>query len=719
MISQLIAINCALWAVWNLTASSALAQDHVFWASEPVRPNETVMLAGDDLDKVSRIRIRRAGSQTWSTATALQTTPVSLKFVVPADWKIGVYECEIKGSDWTQTLHLNDAEIWWMQGDGGSFATPGGTLRVFGKLMNLSVSAEAVLKTANGPAISVRTSPGDGYSLSFALPTTLPDGDYQVMVRNGATSPWGKAGVLEVKAAAPWPQQIFNVMDFYGAEADTEIRRTWERGRPPVDRTEAILAAVKKAEANGGGIVYLPQGQYAFDGELKMPARTILKGEGMGLTVLRFGKGDFALDGGSDKRRLDAADAKVPSTLMYGGEFGVRDLSMYLPRTFATGINAGENFLMERVRIRVDRYWIRSGEREHETTLRVGDNARITDCDILSQGLAIAFSSGHGATIARNKIMAAKSQIAMQRCDGSIVEDNEFVSLDPTAYINVSDEGRNIYYARNKHSSLYVQQSDFSFTFDGQGSAYLGKVVAVDRTKVTLASDPIYPDYAKEENPLWRRCVVAIMDGKGTGQYRYVTANAGRAWQIDRPFDVKPDGTSIISIFPFRGRTLVVGNRFEDANWVNMGYGSSLDVICADNDLYRCGYLLNYGLRQMAGVHASWYVQYFNNQLHEGHTQVEITSDQRKLANYDGTVTRYCVQRGARLHPDNSGLILVKGTATDIIVENCKLDHPRNEIFVDKDTAGVLIRNNKTLAGTAPRLSGEGLKNAVIVEAKP
>ena len=58
--------------------------------------------------------------------------------------------------------------------------------------------------------------------------------------------------------------------------------------------------------------------------------------------------------------------------------------------------------------------------------------------------------------------------------DGLIVEDNDFVSLDPTAYVNLSNEGRNVYYARNRHESQYTQQSDFSWTFDGGGVAYQG-----------------------------------------------------------------------------------------------------------------------------------------------------------------------------------------------------------------------------------------------------
>ena len=75
-----------------------------------------------------------------------------------------------------------------------------------------------------------------------------------------------------------------------------------------------------------------------------------------------------------------------------------------------------------------------------------------------------------------------------------------------------------------------------------------------------------------------------------------MTANHGRAWEVDRPFDVPPDGTSVASVVSFNGRVLVVGNRFEDANWVNAGYGTSVDVVCAGNELRRCADLMNHGV---------------------------------------------------------------------------------------------------------------------------
>ena len=702
-----------------LFSHTARAQK-VFWASSPALPGDTVMLAGDDLQSVTEISLARMSDtpgldmENRQSIKPLQVTPRSLKFVIPATYKMGVYAGRLViGGKWSETVLVNAPEVWWMQGDGGSFASPGGWLRVFGNSLNFGGQSEIRLEASDGSRTLLKTTHADGYALSAPLPTTLKVGRYTVYVSNGLGSIWDPVGVQEVKKTEAWPTQIFNVMDFYGDKAEQEIARTLSKFSPLLDRTEAINAALKKAADNGGGIVFLPKGKYAYQGELKMPPRTVLKGEGMGQTVLRFGKGGFALDGGSDARRLDNEDEKAPPNLISGGAFGISDLSLYLPRVYQTGISTGDDFWMQRTRIRVDRYWIRDGQREHEVALRLGNNCRVTDCDILSQGVGIAYA-GRNEIIARNKIYAGKSNISLERSDGAIVEDNEFISLDPTAYINLSGEGRNLYYARNKHSSFFVQQSDFSFTFDGQGSAYLGKVAAVEGTNVTLAGDPQYPDWAKESHPLWRRCVVAIMQGKGTGQYRFVTANAGRNWTIDRPFDIAPDDTSTISIFPFRGRALVIGNRFEDANWVNMGYGSSLDVICVGNQLYRCAQMLNYGLRETAGVHASWFVQYLDNEIHEGHTDAEINSDGRHPELLDGPVTRFCVNRRTHLHADNSGNLVVGGAATDVIFEGCTLDNARSEIKVSKESSGVLLRNN-TFTNGAPRYSGDGLPNAVVL----
>ncbi len=78
------------------------AVPRVFWASDPVRPDETVLLQGSGfadgavvelarlVDRPAKRPGRRATPGSWTRATVLQRSDCSIKFVVPAQWKPGV-----------------------------------------------------------------------------------------------------------------------------------------------------------------------------------------------------------------------------------------------------------------------------------------------------------------------------------------------------------------------------------------------------------------------------------------------------------------------------------------------------------------------------------------------------------------------------------------------------------------------------------------------------
>jgi hypothetical protein len=692
----------------------------IFWVSDPVQPDETLMISGDFFTPQSVVELARVDDASgqpnapWISAPVLQVTAQSLKCVVPATFKPGIFNFRVRNGDVESKVQkINEPKPWWVQGDDGNSATPGGWVRVCGNCLNFGVKSSIALKLDD--TLMIDATANDGFSLTAALPATVPPGDYSILVHNGygASTSWVDAGKLQVHAVEKWPDTVFNVMDFYGKEKEKEMQKAIRRGSNAPDRTEAVQAAVKKAQEAGGGVIYFPAGTYGIQSELKIPPRTVLKGEGMGLARLWWGKGTFALDGGGSQVRKEGPVEGYTARMISGERFHIEDLTLYVPLVCDNAIQVGKDFRMTRVRVRVDKYWMRSPQRQNGTFLRVGSNFQVTDCDILAKASAIAL--GSYGVVARNKIQAGKSNVDMGGSRQNIIEDNQFVSLDPTAYINLAGEGRNLYYARNKHESLYVDQSDFSFTFDGNGAGYLGKVKACDGVNVTLAEDPKYLKWAPEKHEFWRRSVICIVTGRGTGQYRYVTANAGRDWKIDRPFDVAPDENSVITIAPYRGQLIVSGCRFEDANWVNMGYGSSFDVLCVNNVLHRCSQLLNYGLNLPDGQQPSWRVQYLNNEIHEGFTTVDIMSP-HKPELFDGSVTRYVVNRGTHIFPDNSGGIKIGGVATDVIVEHCKLDHPSPSIASDKDTIGVLFRDN-IFSGTTPRYTGTAAQ--IISTSKP
>ncbi len=410
------------------------------------------------------------------------------------------------------------------------------------------------------------------------MPGDLAPGKYAVRLHNGCGGPaaWSLAGNVEIVARPKLPAEVFSVLETYGPDAIKAMRNSLVKYNLPLDRTEGIQAALQKAKQNGGGTVYFPAGRYTIKGPLVIPDHTVLKGEGMGLVTLWWGEGHFNLDGGGPQGRAKADGPKPPDILIFGQDYGIEDLSIYLPLAYEQGIVADQRLRMHRVRVRVDHSWLpeRNGE---GTVARMGRNFQVTDCDIYAKGQALV--SGYYGLIANNRILAAKTNTPLGGAWGVIVENNQFVGMDPTAYQNIAGCGRNIYYAHNRQESLFVHQADYSFTFDASAGAYLGGIAQALGAEITLAADPAYPDWAREESSLWRRSVVCILAGRGAGQWRDVQGNRGRAWKIDRPFDTAPDATSVVSIIPFNGRVLIVGNRFEDAAWVNAGYGTSIDVV--------------------------------------------------------------------------------------------------------------------------------------------
>lgn len=715
------------------TTVAVSAAPRIFWASDPVRPDETVMLSGSDLGSAAAVvemaRLDDANPSApaplpqitqWTRVAVVQGSDHTLKFVIPATWKTGVFACRVTVDGAASGIVLlNAPDPWWIQADEGDSGTPGGWLRVMGKSLAAGGKSRVILQPEQGEhraPITLEPMASDGFSLRFDLPARLVPGQYALQVHNGCggDAAWKTAGMLKIVPGPPGAREIFSVLEMYGDGAVNEMRKSLIKYNQPVDRTDGILAALKKAADAGGGIVYFPAGRYTVKGPLVVPAHTILKGEGMGLVTLWWGSGHFNLDGGGSQGRAKVDEPPPPHTLISGPDFAIEQMSLYLPVDYAQGIAAEDRLRMDHVRIRVDHYWLVQG-RGGGTVAKLGRNFQVTNCDILAKGDGLV--PGEFGVIAHNRILSNKSNTPMGGSRCVIIEDNQFVSMDPTTYQNIAGVGRNIYYGHNRHEAFYAQQSDYSFTFDAGAAAYLGTIAEVKGTDVTLSADPKFPRWAPENHKQWNQAALCILDGRGVGQWRDIVAHHGRSWQIDRPFDTPPDATSIASIVSFNGRVLIVANQFEDGNWVNAGYGTSIDVVCAENHLARCADLMNYGLFYKGSDFylPSWHVQYFDNQVAEGQTHVGSSGDGHHATAFTGPLTRWCVHRRQSLSADNSGSITIVGHIEDAIVEGSTLRHALSEIKVESAAQGVVLRNNTFEGATVPRYAGDGLKNAVVL----
>ena len=663
----------------------------VIWVSEPVRPDETLMVMGEGFTSNSVVELglptdsAKPEVKEWTALRPIQASERSLKVVVPKAWPLNVWACRVReGRAVSSVGFLNEPEVWWWNGDGGEFATPGGWLRVFGKSLNFGGKSAMRLRAGDGRSVELVPRESSCYELAFTLPSDTAPGDYALTVHNGlgGNAVWRSAGTVTVRSRAAWKSEVFNVKDF---------------GPKPA---EALVGALKAAETNGGGIVYFPRGRYPVKDTLKIPTNTVLRGEAMELVSLYWP--DFE---------------KPPAELITGADFGVEALSLYCQnhRNVIADTAVSKRLFLRHVRIRANAYFMveeagkefrghRSPASQKECGAAVllrGTNFEITDCDLYASNYGVHIMKAKTGLIARNQIRYGGRGYSIENTERLIFEDNLVEGNNLLAIGNDlttfwSNTCRHIYYARNRVRQMYGADREM-MTLDAAGGAYFGTVAAVDGTRLTLANDPVFRDYAPKPHTDWVGAAVQIMDGKGAGQYRFVTANSGREWQVDRPWTVPPDAASRISIAPFRGQNLFIGNTFEDGGAFQL-YAAAHDSIVAENKGTRMDGFFVCGLNPHGwGYQPSWYCQFLDNEIlegngygHRGSSFGTVSHDETKA--YEGALVRGTIFRRNVLH--NNASIVINGATEDTLVENCTVRNSDKGIIVKATAHGTLLRGN-------------------------
>ena len=376
---------------------------------------------------------------------------------------------------------------------------------------------------------------------------------------------------------------------------------------------------------------------------------------------------------------------------------------------------ASTRFFLHQVRIRANCFFMiedvgkdfrkRHGPASHTqcgaAVLLRGKNFEITDCDLYASNKGLQIMKGKTGLVARNQIRYGGRGYNIENTERLIFEDNLVagnnllaIGNDLTTFWN--NYCRHIYYARNRVQQMFGADREM-MTLDAGGGAYFGKLAAVEGTQLTLAADPVFRDYAPKPHTNWTGAVVQILDGKGAGQYRFVTANNGRAWQVDRPWTVAPDASSRISIAPFRGQNLFIGNTFEDGGPFQL-YGAAHDSIVAGNKGARMDGFLVWGLNPHGwGQQPSWFCQFLDNEIVEGngygHRSASFgTTGGDDPQVYDGPLVRGTIFR--RNTCRNNSSFTINGATVDTLVEHCTVRSTEVGIKVGSAAKNVLLRDN-------------------------
>ncbi|HEY3330838.1 MAG TPA: glycosyl hydrolase family 28-related protein [Capsulimonadaceae bacterium] len=709
----------------------------VFWVSDPVLPDETVLVSGaffDDTASVEIARLPDSGDDVadWRDASVLQRSDQSLKAVIPAALPLGVYRLRVRSDAGVSAARLVNAPApWWLQGDSGAAANAGGWVRVFGKCLHFD-RPSVVRLSSGGRIVSIECAQAENYSLTAALPADLAAGAYAISVSNGYGGDAGfvDSGMVTVNAVATSEPAVVSVLDF-GADPTGKL-----------DCTLAIVQAMERLSGLGGGIVTFPGGRYRIDSILR---------SGMFIRhPLRIAPGITLRGESADTVSLWWPDKGEPlPTLIEGGhDFGVEDVSIYTQGRHRNIISGESNVRIRRVRIRANCYYMtgENGRPHHRrsiderasamgTAIEVwGENVEVTDCDIYTSATCFNLKHLHNGFVARNKVRAS-NMVFISGGSNIIFEDNSFEGNQLASGGNNialhfgASSCRHVYYARNRVAHIYGGDHE-ALTFDGHGTAYFGLVRQSSADSFDLTAAPITGRTSRDSMATLHDVTAYILAGRGAGQYRSVASIDGKHVTLAEPWQVAPDDTSVVSIGGFNGRHLIIGNIAEDTGAVVQLYPPNCECIVAENKAIHAS---NFNIVAKLGVsedspftraEASWYNQVLDNHVVHGnawgggeteidrwlggetmlniwgwsvsfHVDQDNADQDRPLTAADVAallkrpqpvaipISRYQVVRRHRI--DNNSSIRVRGTVADCVIENCSLSNTYKGISIDDE----------------------------------
>lgn len=651
---------------YTLAAVSSLANAEapkIFWHSQPVRPSETVMVQGYAITsstKVEALKLRDVspGSPLPATAAAFPSSPRRIKpvsfgesilnFAIPKGWHDGVYAYRLL-NDAQSAIHLiNAPEPWFIHGDQGSRATPGGWVAVFGNSVAKAGGTTQLALAKNGVVIlqiNARPTGGNAYAQYFDLPPYLAPDSYELYVHNGFGGPAAWTRFVGNEATDSQLLKIVSPNDLWETTArQNEVIIDVANGLGSATSWDEVFAnaiatvkAFKKPGTNipSGGVIRVRQGVYTLDKRFVLPDKTILAGANKDTTILQWGESSVPEPVGRNPLVSGEVVVSWPHTR---GTFSIEDITLSQVSPNRLGVCVERAFT---VTDEQNGWFRRMVCREPNTpeasrsAQPPGDwgrsrfafwiwdtkNTEITD-NLLDMAAAINVI-GHDTPsefvrIENNTLRWRRAPLAVsyglknliytnntEFMLGTEAENGTSLEADVGDFLGTfAHNHRDLYFAKNrmKREGSDVPYEHLGLTLDGNAGVYFGKIAAVAGTQVQLAGRTSAPDpYGRKR--AFPGAMVQILYGKGAGQWRHLmspiletvngTSQGVTAIDIDRPWDVEPDANSWLAINDFQGRMIFHGNDFENAPKFQPYYASH-DVIVAEN-LFGTG-------RQTAGV---------------------------------------------------------------------------------------------------------------------
>ena len=576
----------------------------IFWVSREAAPGQSVLMTGAFTNTPKTVKVAQipSGTLNWqqlveNTSTIVPTqqqATTGLSFIVPSTFAPGVYGFEVDDPSAPPIQGLaNVPELSWAVGvpaitdpdtalqhqvyDCG--AEPRGILDIFGK--NFVSSNHVILQASDGTVFPLTPVKLDANSISVAIPGSITPGTYNIWVGN---STWD--------ATSSAVNQVVIFMPSHLTATTTSCQGLVGDGI--TDNAAPLQACLDRhapaAGTNNAVYITIPAGTFALTTGIAPHPYEVLVGASSAQTKF------LGVPPGNPP----------PAWITMPQHFGLVGISLTAPAnpylvasssTDGNPLTCGHLFFDD---VKLDSTADISNGREILAYLSGPDVEVYNSSFVSGSNQSFSLTYGDGGVIAGNEFVLNNFTGLSIGDSQNIVFDNNVIRSDNTPGDGPNGHSGGAGLAINRGFSqfgasalsqdIYVGYNNFhdmgssdqqAITNDGAGGAYYGFVGDSTAGTVTLAADPAW-NWMGTTNPT--ASSIAIVSGRGVGQYSLIKSYSGRTINLLTPWKVVPDSSSIVAITQYQLNVTIAHNSFTNVLGCSICLVDSLHGLIEDNE---------------------------------------------------------------------------------------------------------------------------------------
>jgi Pectate lyase superfamily protein/Viral BACON domain len=548
----------------------------------------------------------------WS-AQLLREDIGSLTAYVPNSVPYGMYLVWPENQNGAgRPIRVNATEAWWV---GPNHGVAGASISVYGRNLskdNSTVTSSVFIRpwgSGSGTASTVCTvSSVNPYKVTFTIPRVRTNADYEVWIHNNHGGEYGWSGPLKLRVEASnpytWAGTRRSVTSF-GAVANDGL-----------DDTSAFQAAFN-ASADGD-IVTIPAGTFTLTGsdQLHINAAIDINGAGIARTTIDITattwccQGVFKVNDLPTRIRNMRFNSSITGGLSQGIIFFdgfnqtptragaiVDSVAFFTPNAATSKYRCIDTRSVNDLIVRNSEFRSSQAIRLYIVFQAFIHNNTIDgnwpEADASPGTVAITALRSHEMDISNN---LGRS---LNRARGSILcrlwlTQGAFQSTTSHHYLGSNE---------TQSTGCRVGTCGEHILFESAGTYFTGSPTNVGSNTLAFSGTPfaasrfVWDDSTSWQDPSTANPAVAlIQSGPGAGQYRRITANTSSQLTLDRPWDIAPDTTSVITIGNASCRSAVYSNKLTGDSQLftapddlyNAGvetFGTVMDLVVANNTI--------------------------------------------------------------------------------------------------------------------------------------